>query len=72
MSSKPENTSQKCTKNQPKGNQSKEKQLKDRIDELEGLCLHCVSMLCEADYDDGNHPVVWEVIELLRAVYLGD
>lgn len=72
MSSKQESISQKCTKNQSKGNQSKEKQLKDRIDGLEGLCLYCVSRLCEANYDDGTHPVVEEVIELLRTVYLGD
>ena len=67
MSSKQENISQKCTKNQ-----SKERILKDRIDRIEGICLDAVSRLCEADYDDGRHPVVGKVIEQLRSVYMGD
>lgn len=67
MSSKQEDTGQKCTRPDQKINQ-----LKDRIDELECLCLHCVSRLCEAGYDDGNHPVVNDVIKLLRSTYFWD
>lgn len=43
-------------------------ELEDRILELEDAIWDCIVKLCEADYGDGTHPEVDEVIETLKEV----